>query len=144
MWVAVADCCLIKKLSPIHGCRFKVFTIMACPVFHSCQPNHHCLNPFPLQRTSWYYSYHPLLGTQYSNHSMQSPLRRTIWNYHSYHSLLGFACSFPRHRWRVLVGSCYLVVSVTVIVLLSQYLFTWSMSITTTMDYQFIQSIHVA
>jgi hypothetical protein len=32
MWVAVADCCLILKLSPIHGCRFKVFTIVACPV----------------------------------------------------------------------------------------------------------------
>jgi hypothetical protein len=26
----------------------------ACPVFHSCQPNHHRLNPFPLRRTSWY------------------------------------------------------------------------------------------
>jgi hypothetical protein len=44
----------------------------------------------------------------------------------SYHSLLGFACSLPRHR-PVLVGSCYL--------------FSWSMLVTTTTDYQFL--IHV-
>jgi hypothetical protein len=92
MWVAVADCCLILKLSPIHGCRFKVFTIVACPVsvtpanqinrfrrMHRLRPHGRwtptgpfILNPFPLQRASWSYSYHPLLGTQYSNHSMHS------------------------------------------------------------------------
>jgi hypothetical protein len=36
------------------------------------------------------------------------PLQKTTW--HHCHSLLGFACSLPWHRWPVLVDCCYHVV----------------------------------
>jgi hypothetical protein len=130
MWVAVADYCLILKLSPISsstvaGSRSSPNT-MACPVsIHSCQPDHHRLNPFPLRRTSWYYSYRSLLGTQYSNHLMHS------------HSG-GPSGTIAIHSWDScahspgIVGRSLLVLVITLSRL--GYLFTWSMSILTTTD----------
>jgi hypothetical protein len=157
----VADCCLMLKLSPIisysrlqvqglHQTSWLVL-LQYTPANRFNHFRRHgrwtptgpfILDPFPLQRASWSYSYHPLLGTQivqctptpedhlalllairsweFKSFEALLPFRRTTW-----HSFLPFtpgipACSLPRHR-PVLVGPCYL--------------FSWSMSIATTTDY---------
>jgi hypothetical protein len=138
MWVAVADCCLIK-LSP-----FTVAGSRSSPIWLHCH-----LNPFPLRRTSWYCAYHSLLGTQYSNCSMYShsggPLGTIAIHSWDSHALTQLR---PVH-----VDCCYLVVSTSFRVGLYCWFFrlprtrivlTWSLLLfATTTDCQFIRFILV-
>jgi hypothetical protein len=102
----VADCCLIK-LSPIHSCRLKVFTSRGL-VLYSTPANQIIEAHRTGSMACSIIMAASIRSSQNQNYQINAlPLRRTSWHYHSYHSLLGFACSLPRHRRPVLVGSCY-------------------------------------
>jgi hypothetical protein len=123
----VADCCLIK-LSHIHGCRFKVFTIIACPV---------SITPV-----------NQIIITSIRSHS-RGPLG-TVLTIHSWELNAQTVQCTPTLEDHLAPlpfapGICTRSHLLIVVISLSWYLSTWSMSIATTTDFgQFIPAAPVA